>query len=465
MSENIFDLAIIGSGPGGYIAAIRAAQLGMKVACIESHPNLGGTCLNVGCIPSKALLQSTEAFEHANHQAKELGLTYSKLGFDLKQIMKRKSKIVSELTSGIAGLMKKNKVEMFEGKARFTGQNSLHISGATEADIRAHHIIIATGSKPIELSTAPFDKKGIVSSTEALSFEKVPKHLVVIGGGVIGLELGSVWQRLGAKVTVIEAMKSILSTMDSDIVRTMTKSLKKQGMQFLVETSFQKVEKLKNDLRVHCEQKGQNIELTCDKLLVAVGRRAHTDGLGLDSINLPLGPGGKIEVNDRYQTAVPGIYAIGDVISGPMLAHKAEEEGVACVEMIAGKAGHVNYDAIPSVIYTSPEVASVGKTEEECRDLGISYQVGKFPLSANARAKCAGPTVGFVKIIADSRTDKILGAHLVGPHVSEIVGEIAVGVEFSASAEDLGRSVHAHPTMSEAVKEACLAVGKKALNI
>ncbi|MGE0171444.1 MAG: dihydrolipoyl dehydrogenase [Oligoflexales bacterium] len=465
MSEE-FDVVVIGGGPGGYVAAIRAAQLGLKTACIEFRGSLGGTCLNVGCIPSKALLQSSEAYHHAHGVAKDLGVVYDKVSFDLDKILKRKEDIVGNLCGGIEGLFKKNKVTYFKGVGSFVAKNQVKITadGGKAQEITAKNIIIATGSAPIELKTAPFDEKTIVSSTGALSFPKVPEHLVVVGGGVIGLEMGSVWARLGSKVTVIEAMENILFGWDQDVVRTMTKAMKALKMELHEKSKFLGAKKKGQKLVVTLETQGKQSEIECDKLMVSVGRRPYTDGLDLAKAGLSADDRGRVEINDHFETKVPGIYAIGDVVRGPMLAHKAEEEGAACAEIIAGKPGHVNYKAIPNVIYTSPEVASVGLTEAQCKAENLKVKIGKFPFSANGRAKCAGETDGFVKVIADETTDELLGVHIVGLHASEMIGEIAVAFEYRASSEDIARSVHAHPTLTEAIKEACLAVEKRAIH-
>ena len=465
MSDNQFDTVVIGGGPGGYVAAIRAAQLGHKTACIESRGALGGTCLNVGCIPSKALLQSTETYHAAQHKMPSLGVSFKGLSFDLKQIHKHKDGVVSQLTGGVEYLFKKNKVSYIKGHGEIIDPQTIRVKHAEgEQELKVQNIIIATGSEPIELPSAPFDEKDIVSSTGALDFSPVPKKLVVIGGGVIGLELGSVWSRLGAEVTVIEAAPTILSMMDGDVVKVMRKTLKGQGLSFHEGTFFESVKKVGKKLQVTCTKDGETIELSCDKLLVAVGRRAFTKGLGLENIGLQTEKNGKIPVNDHFQTAIPNIYAIGDVIDGPMLAHKAEDEGVACAELIAGKPGHVNYRAIPNVVYTSPEVAAVGLTEEEAKAQGYEVRVGKCPFSANGRAKAMAEPEGFVKLIADKNTDLLLGAHIVGAHASELIAELALAFEYSASAEDVARSVHAHPTMAEAIKEAALSVDKRSIN-
>lgn len=462
-----FDVIFIGGGPAGYTGAIRAGQLGLNVACVEFRGTLGGTCLNVGCIPSKALLQSSEHYHHAVHKAAEHGVKFSKVEFDVAQMLKRKESIVSGLTKGIEGLLKKNKVTYIKGKGTFVNGTTVKVTdadGKTE-EHTAKNFVISTGSTPVELKAiAPFDGKDIVSSTEALCFDKVPGHLVVIGAGVIGLEMGSVWMRLGAKVTVIEALDRVLPPMDGAVSAEMKKILEKQGMNFMLSTKLTKAETSGKQVKVTAEQDGKSVEISCDKVLVAVGRRAYTDGLGLEAVGLTPRKDGKLDVNGHYQTAVANIYAVGDVIDGPMLAHKADEEGVAVSELIAGKPGHVNYEAIPNVVYTWPEVASVGMTEEEAKAKNVSYKVGKIPFMANGRARCFGETDGFVKIIADAKTDRIIGAHIIGPNASELIAELVVGVEFSATAEDIGRSSHAHPTLAEVMKEAALAVDKRSLN-
>ncbi len=461
-----YELVVIGGGPAGYTGAIRASQLGMKVACIEERGTLGGTCLNVGCIPSKALLQSTEAYYQAMNHFGELGVTFSGVGFDLGTMQKRKDQVVSSMARGIEGLFKKNNVDYLVGHGRLEGKNVVSVSGSSGTEqITAKRILIATGSSPIELPMAKFDEKHIVSSTGALVFADPPKHLVVVGGGVIGLELGSVWARLGSKVTIIEAMPAILAMMDEDVIRTMTKVVKKMGVEIHADTKFMGVSKKRSELTVSCEKASEKFDLVCDKLLIAVGRRAHTDKLGLENIGLDTQRNGKLTVDANYETKVPGVYAVGDVIDGAMLAHKAEEEAIACVEKIAGVAGHVNYQAIPSVVYTWPEVASVGLTEKECKDQGYAVKIGKFPFSANGRAKANGDTEGFVKVIADAKSDRLLGVHICGPHASEMIGEVVVGFEYAASSEDIARSVHAHPTLSEAIKEACLGVEKRTINM
>jgi dihydrolipoamide dehydrogenase len=462
-----YDVIFVGGGPAGYTGAIRAGQLGLNVACVEFRGSLGGTCLNVGCIPSKALLQSSEFFHHAQHKSAEHGIKYQKVEFDVAQMMKRKDGIVSSLTKGIEGLFKKNKVTYIKGKGTFVNANTIKVTtmdGGVE-EHTAKSFVISTGSTPIELKAiAPFDGKDIVSSTEALCFEKVPEHLVVIGAGVIGLEMGSVWLRLGSKVTVIEALDRVLPPMDAAVSAEMKKILEKQGMEFMLSTKLTKAEKSGKKVKVTAERDGKPVTIDCDKVLVAVGRRAYTDGLGLEAVGLAPRKDGKLDVNHHYQTAVANIFAVGDVIDGPMLAHKADEEGVAVAEIIAGKPGHVNYEAIPNVVYTWPEVASVGMNEEEAKAKGLNYKTGKVPFMANGRARAFGETDGFVKIIADAKTDRIIGAHIIGPNASELIAELVIGVEFSASAEDIGRSSHAHPTLAEVMKEAALAVDKRSLN-
>lgn len=464
MAES-YDVVVIGGGPGGYIAAIRASQLGLKTACIESRGTLGGTCLNVGCIPSKALLESSEIFVKVQ-DASHWGIKVSGAKVDLPAMLQRKDGIVSQLTRGVEGLFKKNKVTYYKGFGSFRSKNEIDIKAIDGKDvtIKTQNTIIATGSAPIEIPIAKFDEKVVVSSTGALSFEKIPKHLIVIGGGVIGLELGSVWKRLGAEVTVIEAMPEILYTMDETVRREMRKVLEKQGIKFHTDTKVTNVANDKKKAVVTAEHKGENIELEADRVLVAVGRRAYTDGLNVEAAGVKVDERGRVEIDGHFRTSASNIYAIGDVVKGPMLAHKAEDEGVACAEIIAGKPGHVNYEAIPSVVYTWPEVASVGAPEQELKDKGIKYKVGKIPFMANGRAKCAGHTDGFVKIIADATTDRVLGAHIVGPNASELIAELAVAIEFKTSAEDIARSTHAHPTLAETVKEAALAVDKRTLN-
>ncbi|NDE14222.1 dihydrolipoyl dehydrogenase [bacterium] len=463
-----FDLVVIGGGPGGYVAAIRAAQLGLKTACVESRGTLGGTCLNVGCIPSKALLQSSEAYSEVRHKVAEHGVKVTGVSLDLPQMMKRKDEIVKGLTRGIEGLFKKNKVTWLQGHGRFAGKGQVAVDAAdgTSKTYAASKVIIATGSEPVELkSIAPFDGKFVISSTDALALDKVPGHLVVIGAGVIGLEMGSVWARLGAKVTVIEAADRVLPPMDGAVSAAMQKILVKQGFEFLLNAKLTGTKVEGNQVKVAFDHEGQKKEITADKVLVAVGRRPNTFKLGLETIGLSLQSNGRVPVDAHLQTPAEGVYAIGDVIDGVMLAHKAEDEGIAAAENIAGQHGHVNYEAIPNVVYTWPEVASVGMTEEQCKAKGLAYKAGQFPFAANGRAKCLGNTDGFVKIIADAKTDRLVGFHVIGPNASELIAEAAIAFEFGGSAEDLARSTHAHPTLAEVIKEAALSVDKRAIHI
>jgi dihydrolipoamide dehydrogenase len=467
MSETAFDVIVIGSGPGGYVSAIRAAQLGLKTACVEYEKTLGGTCLNVGCIPSKALLQSSEHYHHAVHDLKKHGVIASQVSLDLPTMLKRKDEVVKGLTTGVAGLLKKNKVTWLKGRGSFVNPTTIKVTdeAGQSTTYSTRHVVIATGSKPIEIPPAKYDRETIVSSTGALKFDKVPGHLLVVGGGVIGLEMGSVWLRLGAKVTVIEAADRCLGTMDEDLGNGLMKVLQKQGMEFHLSTKLTGTKVSVGKVTATCvKADGSTVELTGDKMLVAVGRRPFTEGLGLDAIGLALEAGGRVPVNEHLQTPVAGVWAIGDVVRGPMLAHKSEEEGIAVAELIAGKAGHVTYDAIPNVVYTWPEVASVGLSEAEAKAKGLAVNVGKFPFLANGRAKALGNTDGFVKIVADAKTDRLLGAQILGPSGSELIAELALAMEFGASAEDVARTCHAHPTLSEAVKEAALGVDKRTIH-
>lgn len=463
-----FDLIVIGAGPGGYVAAIRAAQLGLKTACVESRGTLGGTCLNVGCIPSKALLQSSEAFSEVQNKISEHGIKVSGVSLDLAQMLKRKDDIVKGLTKGVEGLFKKNKVTWLQGHGRFAGKNQVVVDApdGTSKSYQAKNFIIATGSEPIELKAiAPFDQKFIINSTDALALEKVPEHMVVIGAGVIGLEMGSVWKRLGAKVTVIEAADKVLPPMDGSVSAAMQKILTKQGFEFLLNAKLTGAKVEGKQVKVMFDHEGKKKDLMADKVLIAVGRRPNTYKLGLETIGLALQPNGRVPVDSHFRTPVDSVYAIGDVIDGLMLAHKAEDEGMAAAEIIAGKSGHVNYEAIPNVVYTWPEVASVGMTEEQCKSKGFDVRIGQFPFAANGRAKCLGQTDGFVKIIADAKTDRLLGFHIVGPNASELIAEGVIAFEFGGSAEDLARSSHAHPTLAETIKEAALSVDKRAIHI
>ncbi|MCA8911054.1 MAG: dihydrolipoyl dehydrogenase [Planctomycetes bacterium] len=456
------DLIVIGAGPGGYVAAIRAAQLGLNVACIEREPELGGTCLRVGCIPSKALLESSELYHEAGDGLKKHGVKIGKLELDLAAMLKRKDATVSALTKGVAGLFKKNNITRYEGTATFTGKGALKVEGKDNAELTAKHFIIATGSKPATIPGVELDGKRIGCSTEALSYDEVPEHLVVIGAGVIGLELGSVWLRLGSKVTVLEYMDHILPGLDSDLSKEAHKLFKKQGFDFHLGSKVTGAKSLKDKAVVSVD--GMD-DIECDQVLVATGRWANTDNLGLDAIGLETNKRGQIEVNEHFETAVEGVYAIGDVIPGLMLAHKAEDEGVACVEHIVTGVGHVNYDAIPGIVYTHPEIASVGKTEQELQTAGIEYNVGKFNFMANGRARALGDTAGWVKILADKQTDRVLGAHIIGPRAGDLIAECAVAIEFGASAEDIARSCHAHPTLAECVKEAALGVAGRTIHM
>lgn len=459
-----FDVCVIGAGPGGYVAAIRAAQLGLATVCIEKYPTLGGTCLNVGCIPSKALLQSSEHYHNAHENFAAHGIDVTPK-LNLGAMLERKTKVVEGLTQGIVHLLKKNKVTRLQGVAKLLGEGKVEVSGQDSTVLEAKHIIIATGSKPTELPFLKFDDNHVVSSTGALSFEKVPEHLLVVGGGVIGLELGSVWLRLGAKVTVVEFLDRILPPMDGAVSKEMKRILGKQGMKFQLSTGVTGATIIDGKVIVNAKDtkdKEQSFEV--DKVLVAVGRRPYTQGLGLETVGVQTDKAGRIEIDDHFRTSVPGIYAIGDVVRGPMLAHKAEEEGVACAELIAGHAGHVNYDAVPNIVYTWPEVAAVGKTEEELTSAGIPFKEGKFLFKANARARCVDQTDGFVKILAHKDTDRILGVHIVGANASELIGEAVLAMEYMASAEDLARTMHGHPTLSEAIKEAALAVDGRPLH-
>ena len=458
MADTEFDLIVIGSGPGGYVCAIKAAQLGLKTACVESRDTLGGTCLNIGCIPSKALLQASEKFEEASHSLGAFGVKVGSVDLDLKGMMAHKTAVVDANTQGIEFLFKKNKVTWLKGHGKITAPGTVEVAGKSHT---AKSIVIATGSDHAELPGVEIDEKKIVSSTGALSLAKVPGHMVVIGGGYIGLEMGSVWQRLGAKVTVVEFLDKIVPAMDDEIAKTMQRVLKKQGMTFKLGTKVTGAKKSRTgvSLTVEPAKGGKAEELKADIVLVSIGRTPHTTDLGLDGVGVKTDKRGFVETNDKFETSVPGIYAIGDVRPGPMLAHKAEEEGVAVAEILAGQHGHVNYDAIPGVVYTWPEVASVGKTEQELKAEGIEYTVGKFPFSANGRARAMNATEGFVKILAEKDTDRVLGVHILGAEAGTMIAEAAMAIEFGASSEDVARTCHAHPTLNEAVKEAALAAG------
>ena len=462
-----FDIIIIGSGPGGYVAAIRAAQLGMKVACVEKEVTLGGTCLNIGCIPSKALLNSSEKFIDFSHHAKEHGITASKIDLDLSKLMQRKDKIVKQLTTGIGFLFKKNKITHLSGEASFIDKNTVAIkSSKEEKKLTATNFIIATGSSSIEIPSIPIDEKKIVTSTGALSLQSIPKSMLVIGGGYIGLEMGSVWARLGSKVTVVEALDRIVPTMDGEIAKEFMKFLQKQGLEFKLSQKVVGTKANKNDVEVSIQSADKKeIKETYEVVLMSIGRKPNTTGLNLEKIGVKLTERKAIEINKDFRTSVDGIFAIGDVAPGPMLAHKAEEEGVACVEIINGQKTHINYDMIPAVVYTNPEVASVGKTEEQLKESKIEYKVGKFPFMANGRALTTSTSEGFVKILADKKTDAILGAHIIGHDAGQLIAEIVTTMEFGGSAEDIARICHAHPTTSEAVKEAAMNVDGRAIHI
>jgi len=472
-SETKFDLVVIGAGPGGYVAAIRAAQLGLKVACVDKRDTLGGTCLNVGCIPSKALLQSSEKYEEARHGLADHGVAVGGVKLDLRAMMGRKDKVVDGLTKGIAILFKKNKVTEIHGAARITapGEVTVELSESGSQMLKTDRILIATGSESMPLPGVDIDEKKIVTSTGALTLGKVPKHFVVVGGGYIGLEMASVWRRLGAEVTVIESLDRIVPTMDREIADEMFKTLQKQGMKFRLSTKVTAAETAKAGVVLTIELVGSDgggaaETIKCDVVLVAIGRQPLTEGLGLEDVGAALDNRGFIQVDGQFQTSVPGIYAIGDVIPGPMLAHKAEDEGTVAVEMMTGQSGHVDYNAIPAVVYTAPEVASVGPTEEQLKDDGVEYSVGKFPFVANSRTRAAGDdSTGFVKILTDAATDRILGAHIIGPDAGTLIAELALAIEFAASAEDVGRTCHAHPTLNEAVKEAALAAWDKPIHV
>jgi dihydrolipoamide dehydrogenase len=463
MSE-AFDVIIIGAGPGGYVCALRAAQLGLKVACVEKRATLGGTCLNIGCIPSKALLQSSENFHAASHDFAAHGVDIPEVKLDLARMMARKGEVVTANVKGVEFLFRKNKVTWLKGSARIVAPGRLLV-GDTEYE--AKNIVIATGSESVPLPGVDVDERQIVTSTGGLELDEVPERLVVIGGGYIGLELGSVWRRLGSQVTVIEFLDRLVPTMDAEVARAFERVLGKQGIKFCLGTKVTAA-RPGNDgvtLTVEPAKGGPAEEITADVVLLAIGRRAITDGLGLAEAGVATDERGRVRTDGHYATNVPGIYAIGDVIDGPMLAHKAEEEGVAVAEIIAGQAGHVNYEAIPGVVYTWPEVASVGRTEEELKAAGVAYTIGKFPFTANGRARAMGDTDGFVKILADKATDRVLGAHIIGPDAGTLIAELVTAIEFGASAEDIARTCHAHPTLNEAVKEAALAVEGRALHI
>jgi dihydrolipoamide dehydrogenase len=468
MQENLtFDVIVIGAGPGGYTAAIRASQLGLRTAIIEKNASLGGTCLNVGCIPAKALLDTTELWTAIRDKAGTHGITFDNLRFDLAAIMERKRQAVDRLTKGVALLMRENKIETFHGTARLASPQEVKISNndGKESSLKGTSVIIAAGSAPASLPTVPFDGKNIVNSDEALSFEAVPESLIVIGAGAVGLELGSVWSRLGSKVTVIELMDQVLPGMDTQTCRSLMQILKRQGLEFSLSTKVTSSSQKKGSVELKgANDKGKELSFSGTKVLVAVGRKAYHEGLGLEVLNIGSTERGKIRVNERYETSVPHVYAIGDIIDGPMLAHKAGDEGIAVAELIAGKAGRVNYDAIPSVVYTWPELASVGKTEDQCKSENIPYNKGMFYFRANGRGITSDNMDGFVKIIAHKDTDRLLGGIVLGPWASDLISEIVTVMEFGGSSEDIARTMHAHPTLSEVVKEAALDVEARSIH-
>jgi len=463
-----FDVVVIGGGPGGYIAAIRAAQLGMTVACVEKEKTLGGTCTNVGCIPSKALLHASHMYEEAQTGFAGFGISTGKVSIDVAKLIAAKADIVSGNVKGIDFLFKKNKIERVLGKGRIAAAGKVAVTGeGGERMLDAKNIIIATGSEVMPLAGVEVDEKRIVTSTGALDMTKVPKHLIVIGGGYIGLEMGMVWRRLGAEVTVVEYLDSILPNMDGEIAKTMDRLLRKKGFKIRTGLKVTGAKTTKSGAAITVEPaKGGDAEtIEGDIVLLSIGRRPYTAGLGLEDVGVKLDERGRIDIDDHFRTSVPGIYAVGDCVRGAMLAHKAEDEGGVCAEIIAGQAGHIDYDAIPAVVYTWPEAATVGKTEEELKKAGIAYKVGKFPFSANGRARTMHEGDGFVKILADAKTDRVLGCHIIGPDAGTMIAEVALGMEFGAAAEDIARTCHAHPTLNEAVREAALAVDGRALNM
>jgi dihydrolipoamide dehydrogenase len=461
-----YDLVVIGGGPGGYVGAIRAAQLGLRTACIDARGSLGGTCLNIGCIPSKALLQSSEKFYESRHVLAEHGIKVGEVILDLGQMMARKDRVVTTLTRGVEFLFRKNKIDWLRGTGRITAPGRVAIRNADGGgyEVEAGAIVIATGSESVPLPGIAVDEERVLSSTGALALDHVPKRLAVIGGGYIGLELGSVWQRLGAQVTVIELLDRIVPTMDRELASGLQRVLTRQGIGFQLSTRLIGVRETPDNLLLEIAGAERRI-VEADAMLVAVGRRPFTQGVGLDQFGIVCDPQGRIVVDDGFATNISGVYAIGDVIRGPMLAHKAEEEGIAIAERLAGQMSHVNYDAIPTVVYTWPEVASVGKSEEELKETAISYRTGKFPFTANARARANGETEGFVKILTEAATDRVLGVHIIGPDAGTLIAEATLAIEFGASAEDIARTCHAHPTLSEAVKEAALADENRAIHI
>lgn len=461
MDQKQHDLVIIGAGPGGYVAAIRAAQLGLDVACIDKEPRLGGTCLRVGCIPSKALLQSSEQYHELHQGLEKRGIKVGEVELDLSAMLAHKDEIVISLTDGIAGLFKKNKVTRYEGTGRLDGPGKVIVEGADNVELAAKHVLIATGSVPASLPGVEMDGDVVGDSTTALSYPEVPEHLVIIGAGIIGLELGSVWRRLGAQVTVVEYLDRILPGIDLEIAREAQKLLKRQGVKFLLKQRVTGARKTDDGAVVEIDGKDP---IACDRVLVAVGRKPYAEGLGLDTVGVELDERGRIPVDERFQTKAAGVYAIGDVIAGPMLAHKAEEDGVACVEGLVGTVGHVDYNLVPGVCYTDPEIAAVGKTEEELKEAGTPYRKGVFFVRANSRARAVGKIDGRVKVLAHEQTDRVLGVHMIGPDAGHLIAEAVAAMAFGASSEDIARVCHAHPTLSEAVKEAALAVDGRAIH-
>ena len=472
MANDSFDVVVIGGGPGGYVCAIRAAQLGLSVACVDKRDALGGTCLNIGCIPSKALLHDSHLYEAALSDFAAHGVKLKGVGLDLAAMMKRKDKVVADLTKGVEHLFRKNKVEYVKGLARITRKRevTVELNEGGARTLAAANVVVATGSETIPIRGVKIDEERIVSSTGALALAEPPKRLVVVGGGYIGLELGSVWRRLGSQVTVVEMLDRIVPTMDGELARQLQRILARQGLAFRLETKVTKAKVTSRGvggvaLTVEPAAGGAAETLEADVVLASIGRRPHTDGLGLEDVGVVLDERGRVMIDGRFRTNVDGVYALGDVVAGPMLAHKAEDEGLAVAEIIAGQAGHVNYDAIPGVVYTWPEVATVGKSEEELKQAGVAYNVGRFPFTANSRGRTNAETDGFVKILADAATDRVLGVHMIGPDAGEMIAEAVLAMEFGASAEDIARTSHAHPTMSEAVREAALAVAGRTIHI
>jgi len=457
-SKETFDLIVIGSGPGGYVAAVRAAQLGMKTACIEKNERLGGVCLNVGCIPSKALLDSSEYYHLAKHRFAEHGIKTGRVSLDLGRMMARKEKVVKELTDNVRQLLEGHKITIIQGAAQLAGPDQVTVTkGKKKQTLAAKHILLATGSAPVSVPGLDFDEKMIVSSTGALNFDAVPKHLGIVGGGYIGLELGSVWMRLGAKVTVIEMLPKIATGLDGQVGRTLDRILRKQGMDIRVKTKVTGAKRSGKKLKISVEQADSKEELLCDRLLVSVGRRPLTEGLGLEAVGVDVDErSGQVKVDTAYRTSVSTIFAIGDLVAGPMLAHKASAEGIAAVETMAGKPSEVNYDAVPAIVYTHPEVASVGLTEEQVKERGIPYCTGSYPFTGAGRARCMGDTDGFVKILSHSRTDRVLGIHIIGARAADMIAEGVLAMEFGASSEDIARTIHGHPTFAEALMEAAM---------